>query len=766
MKKSLILCLVILYPLILHGQYTVNGYVFEEKNREVLIGVTVFDESANRGTATNAFGFFSLTLPEPEVRLRFSYVGYETRFIEVDIRENPSLDIRLIEETALLEGVEITATRYALTESVASVRMGVVEVKPTEVHYLPAFAGEADLLKVMQLMPGVIRGNEGTTGMYVRGGTDDQNLVLLDDAVVYNVGHLFGFFSVFNTDAIKDVQMTKGSFPAKHGGRLSSVMDVRMKDGSMEQFNAVGGVGLLTSRITIDGPIIPGKISYMAAGRRTYIDQVLKSVGADLPYYFYDVNAKLNYRISNRNRIYISAYMGDDIFNFSDLELDEEDNGDSEINDLGFGFGLGNIITTARWNHVYGSGKMFSNITAHQTRFAYDISGSFVGNSILITSQIQDYGLKADWEYFPDPDHQLQFGGGFVTHQFRPNVINTSGDISELIASSEEDPILSVEGAAYIAHDWKISPVWRIEYGLRYSGAVAGVFYHGAEPRLSVRFMPVPNHSVKLGYSVMRQYMHRVSSSAISLPTDLWYPVTKGVKPQSSRQFAVGYFGIHPSRDLTFSVELYVKQLSDLIEYREGARLLLNDRFEEELLTGSGYSTGAEFFIRKHAGVFTGWAGYTLSRTMRQFDELNMGSVYPDKYDRRHNISLVGMMELSSNLFWSFSWVYMSGSRITAQTGQFLMPNPSLTGIELLPIYGRRNAVELASTHRLDVNFVLRRPERRFGQGEWHFSAYNFYNRAAPYRISITSNGRSLEYVQLGLFGFLPSIAYNFTFSY
>lgn len=769
MKKRLVFWALLLYPVVLHGQYTVSGYVFEEKNREVLAGVTVMDTESSRGTAANVYGFFSLTLPEPVVRLRFSYIGYKTKYLEVDLREHPSVEVRLTEDTAELDGVVITADRFALAESVASVRMGIVDLKPSEVQYIPAFAGESDLLKVMQLMPGVTQGNEGSTGMYVRGGADDQNLVMLDDAVVYNTGHLFGFFSVFNTDAIKDVQMTKGAFPARHGGRLSSVMDVRMKDGSMEQFNASGGVGLLTSRITIDGPVIPGKMSFMAAGRRTYIDQVLKLAGADLPYYFYDFNAKVNYRFSNRDRIYVSAYLGRDILDFDDLEPEsqnEETDDEEAWDDLGFGFSLGNIITTARWNHVYTGGKMFSNVTAHQTQFDYDISGRFSGNAILIASRIQDYGLKADWDYYPATGHLMQFGAGFVTHRFRPNVINTTGDLSELIASTQGEQMLSAEAAAYVSHDWEISQAWRVEYGLRYSGAAAGVFYHGAEPRFSVRFQPVEDHSIKAGYSVMRQYMHRVSSSAISLPTDLWYPVSRGVRPQSSRQLGLGYFGTLPERSLTFSAELYLKRLYHLIEYREGARLLLNDRFEEELLSGDGRSMGLELFIRKHAGRATGWAGYTLSRTERQFDGLNFGEAYPDKYDRRHSISLVGMMELTSRLSWSFSWVYYSGSRITAQTGQFLMPNPSLTGIELMPVYGRRNGVELASTHRLDVNFVLRRPEGRFGRGEWHFSAYNFYNRAAPYRVSITSNGKSLEYVQNGLFGFLPSIAYNFTFSY
>jgi hypothetical protein len=753
------LAFLILFTLVMtHGslaQVTVSGYVYDSIDKEALLGATILDEGSGRGTVTNHYGFFSLTIPIIPADVRISYIGFETKRIRILSDSTSILEILLVEQSTQLGDVTVTDDRIH-QEAIQSVRMGSVSIKPVDVNRIPSFAGEADLLKVMQLMPGVTQGNEATGGMFVRGGTDDQNLVLLDDAVIYNVGHLFGFFSVFNTDAINDIQLVKGAFPARYGGRLSSVLDIRMNEGSLERWNVRGGVGLLTSRIMIDGPLIKDRMSFMVAGRRTYIDQVLKSVKVDLPYYFYDVNAKLNYRISESDRVYLSSYFGDDILDFQDRSEDAED--------LGFGFTLGNWITTARWNHVYASGKTFSNVTLHQTRFNYDIRGDFVDNSILITSKIQDVGIKLDWETFPRHGLRYQYGGSVVTHGFRPNVVNTSGNISELVGTSESPIIRSTEAEFHGSIDWDMNDRWRMENGIRYSMAWSGRHYGGFEPRSSIRYLIDDDHSIKFGYSRMRQYMHRVSSSAIALPTDLWYPVTENVKPQSAHQVSIGYFGSEKQMDITYSVELFSKRMENLIEYKEGARLILNDRFESELLRGNGLSRGLELFIRKHSGWANGWIGYTLSKTDRQFAGLNGGESYPDRFDRRHNISAVAMIDISENMLWSVSWVYMSGARMTAQTGQFLMPNASLTGVELVPIYSKRNAVELASSHRLDINFIIKGRLREYGQGEWHLSAYNFYNRAAPYRVSFRSNGSSLEYVQQGLFGVFPSIAYNFRF--
>lgn len=762
MRILYLLCLfIVLLSVETIAQVTLSGHIYDKEDGEALIGATIYLSKQETGTATNAYGFYSLTTESGILEIRVSYLGYQSLDTTIVLNENTSLDFYLAEQIGQLEEVEVSATRIELREQVNSTQMSTFNLRPQEVTNIPTLGGEADVIKVAQLLPGVTSGNEGTTGMFVRGGTDDQNLVVLDDAVVYNLGHLFGFFSVFNADAIKDVDIVKGGFSPEYGGRLSSVMDVRMNDGSLQRYNARGGVGLLTSRLTVDGPIIKDRMSFMLAARRTYIDRVFQVLGASLPYYFYDYNAKLNYKISNNDRIYFSTYFGDDVLKFNETS---DENEVSE--DLDFGFKLGNFTSTLRWNHIYDSQKLFSNVTVHQTRFKYDIQGNFIDNSLLIRSQIQDIGAKADWQYFANTTNKFLFGAQTVTHFFRPNVVSTSGDIADLIDDRTGDLIQNMEWSVYGGTERDLSSKLKVNAGLRYSFMITdGKLYSGPEPRISVRYKLNEEQSFKASYSLMRQYMHRVSSSSIALPTDLWYPVTRQVKPQRSHQVSVSYNQIFPESQLSFSIETYYKSLHNLIEYREGANLILNDNFERELLAGDGDSFGIEFLLRKKYGVFTGWASYSLSETTRSFDELNAGNTFPAKFDRRHVINLVSMIELNERVSFSAVWNFQSGAWFTPQTGQYLMPNASLTGVELIPIYGNRNSTRLGNSHRLDINFILKpRGNRRFG-GEWHFGAYNFYNRAAPFRINIENNGVNYQYEQQGLFGFIPSISYNFNFS-
>ncbi len=743
------------------AQYTLSGHVYDRSDGESLPGATLYLPEMQSGTATNAYGFYSISPSTSTFRVQVSYLGYQTIDTTLSLSENLTLNFFLDENVGQLGEIEVSATPIELQEQVNSTRMGTIKLQPREISSIPTLGGESDLIKVAQLLPGVTSGNEGTTGMFVRGGTDDQNLVILDDAVVYNIGHLFGFFSVFNSDAIKNVELVKGAFPANQGGRLSSVMDVRMNEGSLQRYNARGGIGLLTSRLTVDGPVIPEKMSFMVAARRTYIDKVFQAVGVPLPYYFYDYNAKLNYKISENDRIYVSTYLGDDVLAFDETEQTNEGS-----EDLGFGFNLGNFTSTIRWNHIYKNKKTFSNVTLHQTRFKYDIEGDFINNSILIRSQIQDVGLSADWEYFESPNNKFVFGAQTVGHFFRPNVISTSGEISDFIENRKGGLIQNLEGAIYAGNEREITENLSVNAGLRISFTAAeNAFYSGPEPRLAARYKFNDRHSVKASYSLMRQYMHRVSSSSIALPTDLWYPVTASIKPQYSHQISTGYTRIFPAEQISVTIEGYLKSLENLIEYREGASLILNDNFENELLAGSGRSIGLEFLIRKNSGKFTGWASYSISKTDRTFDELNRGQTYPAKYDRRHVASFVSLFEFNARVSFSAVWTYQSGARFTPQTGQFLMPNSSLTSVELIPIYDDRNGTSLGSSHRLDINFILKpRGSRRFG-GEWHIGAYNFYNRAAPFRVDVQYNGSAYEYAQQGLFGFIPSIAYNFNFS-
>lgn len=753
--KSAIFLLFLIVPMSLNAQFSVSGYIYDAKDKETLQGATIIDTLSLNGTATNAYGFFSFKVNKPNVILRISYIGFETQIFSFDTSQDSLLAIYLEEQTTEMQGVVISANRDELIQMVNSTKMSTLKLKPYELGQIPTFAGESDLLKIAQLMPGITQGNEGTTGIYVRGGTDDQNLIQLDDAVVYNVGHLLGFFSVFNSDALKDVEIIKGSFPAKYGGRLSSIMDIRMADGSLDRWNIKSGIGLLTSRMTIDGPIITDKMSFMIAGRRTYIDKVLKLLpGESLPYYFYDLNTKINYKLSERDRIYLSSYWGKDVLYNPD---------DSE--DLGFGFNLGNVTSTLRWNHVYGGGNIFSNVTIHQTRFKYNIFIDDSDNLLDINSHIQDFGVKTDWEWFPYTKSTFGFGIGYVHHIFRPNVFNTSGDIADYVKSKSGPKLNTDEFHIYASNEYELSDKWLFTNGIRLSGVLGDTKYFGFEPRAALRYSLTASHSLKLGYSEMMQYMHRVSSGSFTLPTDLWYPVTDIIKPLHSIQLTIGYFGAAQKHDYSWSIELYTKTMDNLIDYKEGASLFFNDNFEKEFLSGEGRSHGIEFLLRKHQGKVSGWIGYTLSKTDRYFPELNNGKRYPDRYDRRHNLSAVGMLALASNINLSFSWLYMSGTHLTVQTGQFITSNASLTNVELIPIYSSKNAVELSATHRLDINLIFKGKQRSWGYSEWQLSIYNFYNRASPFTVSIGRNGDAYSYIQNGIFGVIPTLSWNINFS-
>lgn len=763
-------------PAFLIGQNaTIKGYLTEQGSGEVLIGGTVFIASLKAGTFTNEFGFYSLTVPEGTYEISFKYLGFQVGSQSIDLKEGETfnLDMSLKPDGMEMEAVEIIAEASEEMEDVQSTKMGTIKLQMKEISLVPVLGGETDVLKVAQLMPGIAQGGEGTTGLFVRGGTADQNLVMLDDAVVYNTGHLFGFFSVFNPDALKDVTIIKGGFPAQYGGRLSSVLDMRMKEGNKEKFHAKGGIGLLSSRLNIEGPIVRDKLSFSFAGRRTYIDQVLKLMKINVPYYFYDFNAKMNYKISAKDRIFVSSYLGNDVLKgATDSNQDENSEPGSSDDDqiFNFGFRLGNFTQTIRWNHLFND-RLFANFTGLHTYFKYDINGSFASNSILIKSQVRDIAGKADFDYFHSPETHIKFGCSVTNHGFRPNVVASAGEISDFLSSQTGSLLSSQEMALYGGADHELSTRVKINAGLRLSGTtVKGRFYGGVEPRISGRYTLTTNSSIKAGYSRMYQYMHRVASSSIALPTDLWYPVTNRVKPQNADQVALGYNHYIPQINLGITVEGYYKHMRNLIEYREGANLILNDNFEDELVTGTGDSYGVEFLLRRKTGKLSGWIGYTFSWAKRHFEELNEGEPYWAKYDRRHDVSLVGILEINSKLSLSGVFVYQSGRRFTAQVGQYVMPNASLTGVDIIPIFSGRNSVQMPSTHRLDLNVVFKtnplnkEGEPRKFKSEWHVGAYNVYNRAAPYRINIVADEGGYKYQSPGLFGFLPFVAYNFEF--
>ncbi|TAE46558.1 MAG: TonB-dependent receptor [Bacteroidetes bacterium] len=760
-RRFLFFCLICCasLPGLFAQNYTVSGYVRELSSGEALIGASVVSQD-RRGAYTNSYGFFSLTLPAGSQRLIISYIGFAPDTQVLTLSQNMSLDIRLEEAVSSVEEVVITASQDAYAREVKSTQMSQINLKVRDIRLIPSLGGEADIMKVLQLLPGVTKGGEGTTSILVRGGDPDQNLILLDEAVVYNVSHLFGFFSVFNADALKDVNLLKGGFPAQYGGRLSSVIDITMNEGNQEKFHVKGGIGLLSSRLTVEGPIIKNKASFIVSGRRTYIDQVMRVLGLTVPYYFYDLNAKANYSINEKNRVYLSAYLGDDVL-YTPRSLQD---GDSlGLGQVDFGFRLGNQTATLRWNHLFNA-RLFSNTSLIYTRFKYDINGSVGANKIFIGSDVQDIGIKNDITYYHNPDNTLRVGAQITNHRFRPNIISAQGDIGQIVKDREVDPILAQELAIYGQHDWQALKRLRINYGLRISGAVTpGKFYPGLEPRLSAVWLLNEKNSFKAGYSRMAQYMHLVSSSTVALPTDLWYPVTRNIRPQGAHQVAGSYTHHFEKPGLLFTLESYYKWMKNLTEYREGANLILNDNFEQELLQGRGHAYGLEFLLKRDEGRINGWIGYTLSFARRQFDELNGGEAFWAKFDRRNDLSVVSIVKVTKRISISSVFSYLSGARFTPQIGQYIVPNPSLSGVEIIPIYSKRNAVRLTAARRFDINIALAsKPGRRF-KSEWQFGCYNLFNWPTPIRVNINyAPERGLYYTQPSFLGRVLSVAWNF----
>jgi len=745
---------------------TISGYLTDAENGEALIFGNVVLKNTTQGSDSNEYGFYSIDIPKGEsTTIVYSYVGYDSKEIELSEMSSTTVDVKLSAAGETLDAVEVVAKKVDSGKAeIRSTQTSAINIPINDIKTIPSLGGEVDIIKVIQLMPGISKGGEGGTGMFVRGGDADQNLVLLDEATVYNIGHLFGFFSVFNPDALRDLTIIKGGFPAHYGGRLSSVLDVRMKEGNNQKINVEGGIGLLSSRLTIQAPIIKDKASFLISGRRTYIDQIFKAVGITLPYYFYDFNAKFNYKFSEKDRIYLSGYFGDDVLAF-DETVDNEEEGEDDL-DLNFGFQLGNFTQTLRWNHIYNP-KLFSNLSLIHTSFNYNINGNVLNNSVIIKSEIRDLGLKLDFANYKTDKVKIRFGAHLIWHRFRPNILSAAGDVAAFIENKQGEIRNTFENALYANYENQITDDLKISAGLRATGSfVKNRFFFNPEPRVSASYALNDNQSFKLSYSNMNQYMHRVSSSTVALPTDLWYPVSENIKPQSSNQVAASYNHYLDRPQVSFTLEGYYKKMNNLIEYKEGSNLILNDNFEELLLQGAGESWGAEILLRKQTGRLNGWLAYTLAWSQRDFEELNEGQKFWAKYDRRHVLSFVGNYEINKKLTFSAVWEYSSGARFTPLRAQYLFPNAGLSNIELVPIYSKRNEFTLSSSHRLDVNLVIKNKREKKFNSEWHLGAYNAYNRATPYsiRVRLDPETGQLKYEQPGLFGMIPSIAYNFKF--
>lgn len=738
-------------------EYTLSGTLTDAATGEQILGAIIATEDGRTGTVTNPYGYFSLSIPASSVKIRFSATGYAPLVKEISLTEDKNLGIIKLKSSGPneLNEVTVSAGKEKLRAHIQSTQMGMVDLPIALLKKVPAIAGEVDIIKALQLTPGVKRGGEGTIGMYVRGGNVDENLILLDEATIYNAGHLLGFFSVFNAAALKDVQLYKSGFPSQYGGRLSSILDVRMKEGNKQEYHAEGSLGLISSNLMLEGPILKNKASFIVSGRRTYLDVV---TGNMVPYHFYDLNGKVNYIINSQDRIYLSGYKGDDVLATSknkDLELKS-------------GLHLGNSAASLRWNHIFTDPRLFSNVSVVYTKFRYNVAGQFDNNSLLIASAIRDIGGKADFSFKANNQHNMHFGGAVTNHTFRPNIVNTSGTVSEALKSKPGTKIGNYEFAIYANEDWKATEKWQLNYGLRYSGTVlkSGKIYSNPEPRLAVRYLFNERNSIKASYARMAQYMHLVASSSVALPTDLWYPVTANVKPGISDQLSIGYYHTIPKFNVSLSVEGYYKMMKNQIEYREGAVLLLNDSYEQELVTGKGRSYGLELFATKTSGRFSGWVGYSLSYALRKFDALNEGREYYARFDRRHDFSVVGAYDIAKRHAISFNWVYSSGSPFTPQISQYIAPSPSFTSIDVLPVYGGHNSSRLSAANRIDIDYAYKFHIGRKINSELHFSIYNILNRAQPGRVvrRLNEGTGAFEYKERGLFGAIPTLSFNFKF--
>ncbi|MFA6057422.1 MAG: TonB-dependent receptor [Taibaiella sp.] len=767
-------------PLFGQKKVSLSGYIKDAASGETLIGANIYIQEAQVGIVTNAYGFYSISIPAGAYTIRVTYLGYNTQQQTVNLIENRTLNIDLIHEGREIEEVVINDVRK--DENVQGTQMGTISLSTEKIKKLPVMFGESDILKAIQLLPGVQSAGEGNSGFYVRGGGPDQNLVLLDDAVVYNTGHLFGFFSIFNSDAIKNVTLIKGGMPANYGGRLSSVLDVSMKDGNMKEYHAEGGLGLIASRLTLEGPIVKDKGSFMLSGRRTYIDIVaqpfLKGETKGSGYYFYDLNLKANYILGAKDRVYLSGYFGRDVLTFNSSE------GTFKVH-----IPWGNTTGTARWNHQFND-KLFVNTTLVYNDYHFEFKGSQNDFDVGFNSGIRDLNGKVDFDYYTLFNHHIKFGLNYTYHTFTPSQVSgKSGEVE--FAPNNALKKYAHETGLYILDEFDLAPWLRVNAGLRYSwfGQVgpykqydidddgnrldstnfaSGKLvkgYSGWEPRLNLRFALNPSTSIKTSVSKSYQYIHLVSNNGTTLPTDIWVPSTFLVKPQMSWQHSVGMFKNFFDNALETSVEVYYKDMQNQIEYRSGYTPTSLRDPELDFVFGQGKAYGAEFFINKTKGKFTGWIGYTLSYTWRTFKDLNDGERFPAKYDRRHDVSVVASYEFNKKLTVSGVFVFGTGNAITLPTGYYFIEQ------NLIQDYSKINQYRIFPYHRADLSLIYtpRGETKKRWKGSWALSIYNVYNRYNPYIIYVDTegtlaSGASVKVKQVSIFPILPSITYNFKF--
>jgi hypothetical protein len=739
----------------------------------MLIGATLYITELSGGTATNVYGYYSIRLDPGNFTITYSYVGYESQNFQISLKRDSIINIRLQPQNTNLN--EVVVTGESAVEQISRAQMSVARLDIKSIRQIPAFMGEVDVIKALQLLPGVQATSEGGSGFSVRGGSPDQNLILLDEALIYNPSHLLGFFSVFNNDAVKSVELYKGDIPSEYGGRLSSVVDVRMNDGNLQHFSGQGGIGTISSRLNLEGPIQKDKSSFMIAGRRTYADLFLKLSSddqiSDNTLYFYDFNAKANYTFNDRNRLFISGYFGKDVFK-----------------NESFGMGWGNQSLTMRWNHLISS-KIFSNFSLIYSRFNYNLGIPVEQpNAFEWNARMRDYSLKSDFTWFATASSTLKFGLQSTYHSFRPGTAQGIGE--ETAFNKLEVPrSYAIESGLYMSNEHKIGSRLTLKYGLRWSifnnigkgtvyrydeqyektdsssypaGEIYQTYMH-LEPRFSLAWKLDEFSSIKAAYTRNVQYVHLAQNSTAGTPLDVWFPSSPNVKPQLGDQFSAGYFHYFPKEKLDASVEGFYKLNHNAIDFKDHAELLLNEYLEGELRFGKAWSYGLEFLVRLNEGRLNGWVSYTWSRTFRKIPEINKGESYPASYDRPHDISIVANYKLSKRIDLGANWVYSTGSAVTFPTGRFAIGNT------IAPVYSNRNAYRLPDYHRLDLSVTLRqkiKPNRKW-TGEWNLSVYNAYYRKNPWVINFIADPDQPNVTKAEmtyLFGIVPAITYNFKF--
>lgn len=780
MKK--IVFLFFLLPLLnLYSQttYTLSGYVKDNSSGETLIGATISLKDTKLGAITNAYGFYSLSVAEGKYKVSVSYIGFEKFEKEVTLNKDTKLDIEL--KVLDIQSDEVLVTAEKANNNIASIEMSTLQLSAQTLTRMPALLGETDVVKSIQLLPGVGSVGEGATGFNVRGGGIDQNLVLLDESPVYNSSHLFGFFSVFNPDAVKDVKLIKGGIPAAYGGRLSSILDVRLKEGNQRKFNVDGGVGVIFSRLAIEGPIIEDKLSFLVAARRSYIDVLAKPFLddglKDSKFYFYDLTAKTNWKVDENNTVFASGYFGRDVFG------------------AGFGFDWGSGTFTTRWNHLF-SDKLFSNLTYYYSNYDYKLQFGDDGIDVFKwQANIVTQSVKYDLDYFFNPQNKIDFGVEAIYYNFTPgNAVGISDGISVPISLDNQ---YSAQLSAYVGQEIDFTDDFSMKYGLRgsyysylgpgtayiYGDTTVGLAkpllstqayddyaniadYFNLEPRFSVKYQLNEESSLKASYNRMAQYVHLVSNTSASSPLDVWTPTTNNIKPELADQVALGYFRNLDDNNWETSVEVYYKKLQNQIEYRNGADLLLNEYLEADFLSGDGRAYGAEFYVKKNKGDLTGWISYTLARTERQVNGINNSEWFPSRFDRTHNLSIVGFYDLSETWSLSANFILSTGTPATFPTnryewGGYYIPHNSENS---------RNNYRIPVSHRLDLSLTYDPVDEpnEWWTGKWVFSVYNVYNRKNPYSVYFRNNPDNFaqtEAVRFAVLGtIVPAISYNFNF--